>query len=127
MSRPVDSSRGESVEERDREARRSAYERVLGTVEKNTGYKQPEIMNLHSFYTTVVSHGSLSHEEAELAYQAARENGDLLRVKDGEGEYALCRCDADSLREAAAYLGEMDDTPTDSLGKINKRLSEVRE
>ncbi|MDQ2053261.1 hypothetical protein [Halobellus sp. H-GB7] len=86
-----------------------AYRIILGMLHKNTGHGSPVTMSASHLWNTV-RHASLSKGDAKTALQAARENGDVHRWQDGEGQirYALAADGVDELpdTEMPIYTSE---------------------
>lgn len=64
---------------------RAARDRTLGTVHKQTGGSQPVGIAVQHLYLTTVRHGSLTHEQARTARDAALEHGLLVAYEDADG------------------------------------------
>jgi hypothetical protein len=116
----------------DRETRKHAYEHVLNCVRHQTTRKQPPGVTAGQLWTHLVDHGSLDHEEANKARQAAIENDDLVQWRDTDGTTRLtCADDAEALERARDRLTEGIDKWSErdkaSLGAINTALMEVEE
>lgn len=82
---------------------RAARDRTLGTVHKQTGDPQPVGIAVQHLYLTVVRHGSLTHEQARTARDAALEHDLLVAYEDADGttRYGLTPEGVDAVEDAS--------------------------
>lgn len=82
---------------------RAARDRTLGTVHKQTGDPQPVGIAVQHLYLTAVRHGSLTHEQARTARDAALEHDLLVAYEDADGttRYGLTPEGVDAVEDAS--------------------------
>lgn len=82
----------------------------MNIIAMNTGHPQKPLATARGLWTTAVSHGSLSHEDASKAVRAAVENDDVVKWVDGEGtvRYALTDSGQDRAELETSVYGRED-------------------
>ena len=98
---------------------RRPYQRVLSTINLNTGHDQPVLIAAHTLWA-IVGHGSMSRSDARTALQAARENSAVIRWRDGAGEirYGLTSEGVDELPDTELPIYSAEDV--DALQDVIK-------
>ena len=109
----------------DRAERRDVYQRVVGTVQKNTTRSQPVTLREEVLTQTVTGRWTL--DQVKTAIQAAVENGDLLQVVDADGELRYAHCDRESLEALIEREVAKESPRKNVIGRCNQLLDEVDE
>lgn len=65
---------------------RDRYHALLRMVRHNVGGEQP-VMSAATHLWVICGHADIAKSDALAAMQAARENGDVIRWRDGDGRY----------------------------------------
>lgn len=121
--------------ESDAEQRKRAkkiYETVVSAVDKNSGNMQPPLTKRTSILASLHQDGNgrYSLEEIDRAICAACANGDLIRIKDTDGDVRIGIDDERRLVEKiASYASWVDDDRRrqDLIGLANQRVQQLRE
>lgn len=96
--------------EEQQERARWSYGRMMNIIAMNTGHPQEPLAAARGLWTTAVSHGPLSQEDASKAVRAAVENDDVIKWVDGEGKvrYGLTDSGQDRAELETSVYGEKD-------------------
>ena len=110
-----------------RQQRKHRYQSVLRTIDYQTSPKQPPGVRTATIKTILAGPwGRYGTDDLESALKAARQNGDIVRWRDGEGRIRVTCASEDDLQRLARHLAEEVEDP-EQLGRINTRLQEVRD
>lgn len=122
------------TDDRDRDRVRQRYDRVLRTVEQNTGGPgEPQRAGLRrpELHVILVSHGPYDREEVEQSIRAALADEvrppDLVEWHDEEGVPRLARRTVEGLRMVVAEQNMRDEPDVELQEWAAEQLEEVRD
>ena len=124
VTTPRSSETDSDADETSRKERRDRYRQLLSTIAHNTTERQspgirPATVRLH-----LVCHGRWSVDGVESSIRAARENDDLVRWRDQEGNVRLTLRVEPDLKRLAEHVAEVLQDPT-QLSRVNRALVNV--
>lgn len=111
-----------STDVSEHEARKVAYERVVGTVRNQTGGNLGAMTSERNVRTVAVANGSLDVDHYEMALRAAIENGDVFR-RQGQ----LVAAEPEPVRAAIEEEASADHPRRGLIGQLNQLLAELQE
>ncbi|MFU8869307.1 hypothetical protein [Natronococcus sp.] len=131
-----------------RKRSKEVYDRVVSTVDKNSGGPQPPLAKQSSIFGSLhtAGYGPYGHDSIHNAMIAACSNGDLIRGKDRRGNPRLGINDGATLAEKLdsylsgrdssredlvvlgieAYVRVADEPDSELIGRANERLAQLR-